>query len=208
MQYSSSTASRRPPSRDSEATLYPPSTASSMTLSDDYAPSQGSSKGSSRGAHARRAQQTVSPLLPWLRRPRHSCHIFPYCKILANRSSPCSPSSNSARSRSQVTLPPCCSLRISANHPQLHTCLLQLSSFSKPSPYGPAALPPRAKSPTSTYAWATSSTLHPEHSTRSESTHKILEMSRNCYAVSWRRHSARKLPRPVLTTFFHAYATS
>ncbi|KAJ4357976.1 Bud site selection protein 6 [Didymosphaeria variabile] len=58
MQYASSSASTTTPSRDSEATLYPPSTASSMTLSDEYAPSQGSSKGSSRGAHARRGQQT------------------------------------------------------------------------------------------------------------------------------------------------------
>ncbi|KAF2677263.1 actin-interacting protein [Lentithecium fluviatile CBS 122367] len=57
MHSTSSTASRRP-SRDSDATLYPSSTASSMTLTEEYAPSQASSKGSSRGAHSRRTQQT------------------------------------------------------------------------------------------------------------------------------------------------------
>jgi len=64
MHSTSSTASRRPPSRDSDATLYPPSVASSMTLTEEYAPSQPSSKGSSRGAHSRRTQQTVSLFTP------------------------------------------------------------------------------------------------------------------------------------------------
>ena len=100
------TADRRPSSRDSEATLYPPSTASSMTLSDEYAPSQGSSKGSSRGSHARRGQTTVSPLLRCARLLRHSCHIRPHCKTSANLSLPCSPNSSLARSRSQVTISP------------------------------------------------------------------------------------------------------
>ncbi|KAF2872382.1 actin interacting protein 3-domain-containing protein [Massariosphaeria phaeospora] len=59
--YGPSTVSRRPPSRDSEATLYPPSQASSMTLTSEE-PGTRSSQGSGRSTHSKRAQNPQQQL--------------------------------------------------------------------------------------------------------------------------------------------------